>query len=104
LDLFQNSGTKIGAGHLYNFVTKSVMPMTEKKDIFIEDLEDYISASRKIMLLCSNEHSAKAMIDMLIDENIPHTDKEGNYITCEFICDKCGCEFDMPVRKEVMAL
>ena len=71
LDLFQNSGTKIGAGHLYNFVTKSVMPMTEKKDIFIEDLEDYISASRKIMLLCSNEHSAKAMIDMLIDENIP---------------------------------
>ena len=37
----------------------------------------------------------------LIDENIPHTDKEGNYITCEFICDECGCEFDMPVEKEV---
>jgi hypothetical protein len=30
----------------------------------------------------------------LIDENTPHTDKAGNYITCEFICDECGCEFD----------
>ena len=35
-----------------------------------------------------------------IDENTPHTDKEGNYITCEFICDKCGCEFDMPIKTE----
>lgn len=37
----------------------------------------------------------------VIADNIPHTDKDGNYITCEFVCDKCGCEFDMPVEKEV---
>ena len=32
----------------------------------------------------------------LIDENTPHTDKEGNYITCEFVCCVCGCEFNVP--------
>jgi hypothetical protein len=33
-----------------------------------------------------------------IDENTPHTDKEGNYITCEFVCCDCQCEFDMPAE------
>ena len=34
----------------------------------------------------------------LIDENTPHTDKEGNYITCEFVCCECKCEFDSPTQ------
>jgi hypothetical protein len=38
---------------------------------------------------------------LLIDENYPHTDKEGNYITCEFVCCECQCEFDIPIEKEV---
>ena len=101
LDLFQNSRTIIGAGHLYNFVTKSVMAMTEKKDILIEDLDDYIAASRKVMLLCSNEHSAKAMVDMLIDENIPAYMYSGSLYKSRVAVADCGSDvvrqgFELP--------
>ena len=70
VDIFQNSGTLIGASASYTFVTKSTMQMTDKTDVFIEDMEDYVGASRKILLLCSNEHSANSMIEMLKDANI----------------------------------
>lgn len=36
----------------------------------------------------------------LISDNDPYTDKYGNYCYTEFICDKCGCEFDVPEKKE----
>ncbi len=92
LDMFQNSGRKIGAGNIFNFATKSTMPMTENKEIFIEDLEDYIAASRKILLLCSNEHSASAMIDMLADENIAAYHYNGTLYECRVAVSSFGSD------------
>ena len=93
IDIFQSSGRKIGAGNLFNFVTKSTMPMTENKDIFLEDIEDYIAASRKILLLCSSEHSASAMIDMLANENIAAYPYHGTIYECRVAVAPFGSDF-----------
>ncbi len=70
VDVFHNSGSAINAVASYTFATKTTLQMTDKTDVFIEDIEDYIAASRKILLLCSGEHAANAMIVMLSDEGI----------------------------------
>ncbi len=70
LDMFQTSGTVIEAKASYNFVTKTTLQLTEKTDVFVEDIESFISANRKIMLLCSGEHAASSMIEMLSAEGI----------------------------------
>lgn len=36
----------------------------------------------------------------LISDNDPYTDKYGNYCYTEFVCGECGCEFDVPEKKE----
>lgn len=71
VDVFENSGALIGARASYGITTKSTMQMTENTDVFLEDLESYVSASRKILVLCSNEHSASAMIELIGDAGIP---------------------------------
>ncbi len=70
IETLQNTGKLINALAEYSFFTKPTLQMTDKNDIFIDDLEEYISASRRIMLLCTNEHSANAMIEMLGDNGI----------------------------------
>ena len=90
LDVFQNSGRNIDARAAYTISSKSVMQFTEKTDVFIEDIEAYIGASRKIMLLCSSEHAASAMIEMLNDENIPAYHYSGELYECRVavaVCD-----------------
>ncbi len=71
VDIFENSGTLIGARSSYSISSKSTMQMTENTDIFLEDIESYVSASRKILVLCSNEHSASSMIELIGDAGIP---------------------------------
>ena len=51
MDLFHNSGNVIGAVSSYTITTKSTVQFTEKTDVLLEDLEAYIAASRKILLL-----------------------------------------------------
>ncbi len=78
LDSFVNSGASVNAIASYSITSKSTMSMTEKADVFLEDIEDYVSASRKILLLCSGSHAATAMIEMLGDNGIsafPFKDK-----------------------------
>ncbi len=90
VDTFQSSGHRINAGALYNIPTKTTMPMTEKKDVFLEDIEDYISASRKILLMCSSDHSASAMIDMLVGEDIPAYPYNGTLYDCRVAVSSYG--------------
>ena len=78
LDLFSNSGSTIGASASYMMTTKSTLQMTEKTDIFIEDIEGYIAASRKILLLCDGERAAGIMIDILSNAGISAYGFEGN--------------------------
>ena len=70
LEVFQHSGRAIGAKALYNIVSKSTMQMSEKVELFIEDIEGYVASSKRIMLLCSSEHAASAMIEMLTDAGL----------------------------------
>ncbi len=96
LDVFQNSGHNIGASASYNISSKSTLQMTEKTDVFIEDIEDYVSASRRIMLLCENEHSASAMIEMLTDENIAAYPYNGELYECRVavaVCDSVPIKY-----------
>ncbi len=90
LDIFQNSGRCIEARASYTISCKSTLQMTEKVDVFIEDIESYIAASRRIMLLCANEHAASAMIEMLNDENIAAYPYNGELYECRVavaVCD-----------------
>ena len=82
VDVFHNSGARIGAKSSYTLATKSTMQFSEKMDVFIEDLESYISASRKILMICSGEHAAKNMIDMLGDEDIAAYQYNGVLYDC----------------------
>ncbi len=68
LETFHNSGSFISAKDSYEIFSKTALQLTEKKDILFEDIESYISASCKILLLCSGEHSASNMIEMLGNE------------------------------------
>jgi len=70
VEIFFNSGSIINAAASYTFATKSTLQMTDKTDVFIEDINDYIAVSRKILLLCSGEHASNAMLEMLSDEGI----------------------------------
>ncbi len=70
LDVFHNSGNEIGAVSAFSFTTKTTMQFTENTDVFLEDLESYISSSRKILFLCSNDHAASNMIELLGNEGI----------------------------------
>ncbi len=82
LDLFQNSGNLISAKSTYTFTTKTALQMTEKMDVFVEDLESYVSAGRKILLLCSGEHAASNMIEMIGNEGIPAYPYAGTLYEC----------------------
>ena len=70
VDNYLNSGKKINATVSYNIPTKSTMQLTEKTDLFVDDIDDYVAASRRMLLLCSNEHSADTMVEMLGNEGI----------------------------------
>ncbi len=82
MDAFQNSGREISAKTAYSFFTKSTMQFTENTDVFIEDIESYITAKRKILFLCSSEHSASAMIEMLGNEGIAAYPYNGTLYEC----------------------
>ncbi|MBR5858320.1 MAG: hypothetical protein IKZ05_00205, partial [Clostridia bacterium] len=70
LEIFNQSGHSISAKALYNISCKQTLQMSENTDVFYDDLESYIAASRRILLLCSNEHAASAMLEMLADQEI----------------------------------
>lgn len=82
VDIFQNSGKAINAVATYAFETKSTMPLTDKTDVFIEDIEGYIAASRRILMLCSGEHAAANMIEMLGDNDIAAYPFNGTLYDC----------------------
>ena len=82
IDVFHNSGDRVGAISSYTIVTKSTMQFSEKMDVFLEDIDSYISASRKILMLCSGDHAAKNMIEMLSDENVPSYQYSGTLYDC----------------------
>lgn len=82
IDMFHNSGTSIGAAASYTLITKSTMQLTEKTDVFIEDIDAYIGANRKIMLLCASEHAAANMIEMLGEEGVAAYPYNGTLYEC----------------------
>ncbi|MBO5870000.1 MAG: transcription-repair coupling factor [Clostridia bacterium] len=101
IDVFQNSGTAINACASYTFVTKSTLQMTDKTDVFIEDIEDYIAASRKVLLLCSGEHAANTMIEMLSDDGIAAYQYSGTLYASRVAVAVCDSEivkngFELP--------
>ena len=101
IDMFQNSGNLISAIASYNITTKTTLQMTEKPEVLIEDIESYISASRKIMLLCSGDHAASSMIDMLVDENIPAYPYSETLYECRVAVVNCNSDhikngFELP--------
>lgn len=89
LDLFHNSGNVIGAVSSYTIVSKSTMQFTEKTDVLLEDLEAYIAASRKILLLCSGEHAVNVMLDMLCEEGISAYPYNGSLYECRVAVANC---------------
>ncbi|MBR4798787.1 MAG: hypothetical protein IK047_00845, partial [Clostridia bacterium] len=70
VDLFAVSGQDIGAKATYKFNTRTAAQLTEKNDLFIGEIEEYASAANKILLVCSGEHSASVMTEMLGSEGI----------------------------------
>ena len=82
VDMFPNSGIPFNAVAEYGIQTKTTLQITEKTDIFIEDLEAYISARRKVLLLCANEHAAANMIEMVANEGIPAYPYNGSLYNC----------------------
>ncbi len=89
LDLFHNSGNVIGAVSNYTITTKSTMQFTEKTDVFLEDIESYIAASRKILMLCSGEHAVNVMLDLLCDEGISAYTYNGVLYECRVAVANC---------------
>ncbi len=89
LDLFHNSGNVIGAVANYSVVTKSTMQFTEKTDVLLEDLESYIAASRKILLLCSGDHAVSVMLDLLCEEGISAYPYNGTLYECRVAVANC---------------
>lgn len=92
IDLFHNSGNVIGAVSGYTVATKSTMQFTEKTDVLLEDLESYIAASRKILMLCSGEHAASVMLDLLCEEGIPAYPYGGTLYECRVAVVNCENE------------
>ncbi len=89
IDIFHNSGNVVGAVAGYTITTKSTMQFTEKTDVLIEDLEAYIAASRKILLLCSGEHAASVMLELLADEGIAAYHYNGVLYDCRVAVANC---------------
>ncbi len=107
IDTFHNSGKIIGASASYTINTKSTVQFSEKTDIFIEDIEDYIAASRKILVLCSSDHAASTMIEMLNDANIAAYLYSGTLYECRVAVAKIGGElvkhgFELPKGEFVL--
>ncbi len=90
LDMFQNSGNEIKARAAFTFATKTTMQFTENTDVFIEDIESYIAASRKILFLCSTEHSASTMVEMLGDNGIAAYPYNGTLYDCRVAVASLG--------------
>ncbi len=80
IDVFQNSATKISPKNSYNIISKSTMQMTEKVDLFLEDIGSYVNAGRKVLILCANEHASSSMIEMLSDSGIAAFHYNGSLI------------------------
>lgn len=107
IDMFQNSGTSIGSRSSYTFVTKSTMQFTEKTDVFVEDLEAYIGAKRKIILLCSGDHAVSNMIEILGDQDISAYLYNGTLYECRVAVANCESEaikrgFELPKSSFVL--
>ena len=107
LDAFNNSGTVIGAVASYSINTKTTMQFTEKTDVFLEDVTSYVGASRKILLLCSSEHSASGMIEMLGNEGIAAYPYHGTLYECRVAVASADTEaikkgFELPKSNFVL--
>lgn len=107
IEVLQHSGKSINATAEYNFFTKATLHMTDKNDIFIDDIEDYISASRRVMLLCTNEHSANAMIELLGDNDIAAYHYAGTLYESRVAVAVCDSEvvktgFELPKSRFVL--
>lgn len=89
VDIFHNSGNVIGARADYTISTKSTTQFTEKTDVLLEDLEAYIAASRKILLLCSGDHATSVMLELLGEENIPAYPYNGTLYECRVAVANC---------------
>lgn len=107
LEMFQNSGNSVAAVSSYSFSTKTTLQITEKADIFLEDIESYIAAKRKILLLCSSEHAANNMIEMLIDQGVAAYPYNGKFFECRVAVASFGGEivkngFELPKSSFVL--
>ena len=71
VDPFSGSGTLVGACAEYEIRANAVARLTEKTDLFIGDIEDYIAEGRQILVSCCGAPAARAMSDLLSDHGIP---------------------------------
>ena len=89
IDSFHNSGKVVGAIASYTIFTKTSLQLTEKTEIFIEDIESFVSASRKILIVCSSEHAASNMIEILSDSGFFASAYNGQLYECRISVVAC---------------
>ncbi|MBR5279192.1 MAG: transcription-repair coupling factor, partial [Clostridia bacterium] len=107
LDIFQSSGRILGAKSSYNFFTKTSAKFSENTDVFIEDIEDYISTNKKILMVCGTERSAANMIELLGDSGIAAYPYNGTLYECRVavVCiDKIDVKYGFEIEKSNFVL
>ncbi len=67
LDLFMASGRLFDYKAQYNIIAKSVTSFGHNLELLYDDLESYVGAKQKILILTGNERAAKNMIENLGD-------------------------------------
>ncbi len=70
VDTFSSSGNFVSASASYNITTKTVMQIPDKTDIFIDDIQAHLDSSHTVMIVCSGDYSASAMLDILAENDI----------------------------------
>lgn len=78
IENFQHSAFRISPIAAYNIITKNTMQLTEKTDIFLEDIESFTGAMRSVLMLCSGEHASANMIELLSNNGISAFPYAGN--------------------------
>lgn len=70
LDLFMSSGKLFDYKAQYNIAAKSVTSFNRNIELLYEDLENYIKAKQKILILTGSERAAQNLIDNLEGKEI----------------------------------
>ena len=70
VDGFAVSGADIGAKASYQINARSAAALTEKNELFIDEIENYLSTCKKILLVCGGERAAGVMTEVLSGEGV----------------------------------